>query len=1081
MTALRSVSSILIVALAMTGCDLTGKKRPPEGASPSGATFQVETVKGEMKPDRVDPVFLTPTTRLLTFTVCLIDNLYRKQVANQPFSIWNGEQFIAQPTSQENGCVTWEERPPVNFFARSEYIFQTRIVRGEGASRGQLAIPLAINPWLHGEGIPAVVDLKRDKVGSYNAAVTSFVSEQKSHLWLERLELQNIREWSTTGGRLTLQTRVQLPTQFLGKDTSGRDVIVPISGGRYNLELTLFAETGESRAISVLDRRVIEGIGASRGLLNADVQISPAFIPTSGVYKMGVRLVPVDGPATLGAFEGTFDIASVTDFVWTGTVPATLSAEVYGKSGVYTLGFLDSHQPASPGMGQTTAYFIDKSVSCSFDRVVTETETAIARTLSYRVQYCVRRRDNQVLREGVPIRVHRNMGDVVTRTTNEKGCIDLEDRISHKFYEPECRQLATVRLVNADLGLNETASLQLNPWHAFGTFCRDARIVGPEELASAENPEQCKASRPKSEMFISAFDMNEQKVDYEVDNALNLKVVKTMRLSIYLRATRASNQIDGAGTTELLRQGLYLVRWALVRNGHEDSTHAYNYLDGQEEIMRVKGGVIVHDFQVKMPDPRLIDSRNRFLIEVSTIDERKVESAGFEKWKPKAGFEYKDLVVEAGLAPIVYDANLELKANGFMLLKPFDIHSLDGTAQAQLAQYQPWIDSGAVVPDPRKFPATFRGLADVIAMGKEIERLKEARNADLKDGYAKTQDLKVVTPATPVNEEITYDRLMQAMSGKQVDHGLYLALCNYWANQMVPEIFAERSTVTFSNAFRHDIRTACITNRGEGLSGIGFFHWLGFRHNPFFIFQNVLHVDEAKWEAFAPPGRNYQITIGTQFSMGSRFVNTTDATLRAPIGKIPVVGKILEMGFGLSNTSTWRRDWGNDMTFGTNATLNAEENVMGISVKRYRRCMVIRMNPYMKERANYLRVSRNWVRDEVARAQIDRTLDMRGFMVCGETQEQPVTVAEKYYFVNPTRSPGSQQDPTDLRNRWHSLSIRSTRDMRAFMLMGKSVINNPEEMDESFDGLNRWTENMDELFSATLPSYPGIFLEDIYF
>ena len=100
-----------------------------------------------MQADKVDPVFLTPTSRLFNFKVCVIDNLYQKQVSNQPFSIWIGDERVANARSEENGCITWQERRPLNFFARSEYIFQARTIRGEGASQGQILIPLAINAY----------------------------------------------------------------------------------------------------------------------------------------------------------------------------------------------------------------------------------------------------------------------------------------------------------------------------------------------------------------------------------------------------------------------------------------------------------------------------------------------------------------------------------------------------------------------------------------------------------------------------------------------------------------------------------------------------------------------------------------------------------------------------------------------------------------------------------------------------------------------------------------------------------------------------------------------------------------------
>jgi hypothetical protein len=1078
-----SASSILIFALVLAGCDLSGKKAPPSGSGTSGASFEVLAVDGKMFTDQVDPVFLTPKSRLFNMTACMIDNLYRKQIANQRFTVWDQQgNLIADRVSDDHGCLTWQERPRLNYFAKSEYIFQTRTLRGEGSARGEVKLPIAMNPWLHGETglIDPVVDLNHAGVSSYNAVATSFVSEQKSYLWLENVDLQNIHEAKSETGGLVFEGRIQIPAQFLTKDTHGTDVAVPIPSGKYKAEFTLFVESGENRNQEVLDRIFIDGLTAEKSLITKDIRFSLPHIPESGVYRIGLKLIPVEGPATLGEFQGTFDLGNVDAFLWSGNATAKLSSEVYGKSGTFSLTALDAQIPNVTAGAPSKAYHVDPLVTCMFDRVEVETETAIHRTIIYRTQFCIRRMDNQKPRKNIMIHVKRNRGDEIDVPTNDNGCVDFEDKISHNFFEPECRQISTAHLSNKELGLDEDAPLQLNPWHGYGTFCRDARIVSREELSKIEDPAMCKATRPKTELFIDAFDMNLQEVNYEVDNNLNLTTKRKVILGINMRTSRPSNQLDGRGLVEPLRQGLYLLRWVMIRNGYEDPNKAYNYMDGDELVVRSNGGRLMHQIWVKLKDARTLDSRNRILIEVSTIDEHKVEKVG-DEYRPKAGYSIKDIEVEAGLPRIIYEGNFETKANGYVLVIPFDLKKLDGTAKPQLDAFKGWTDRGLVTPDASLFPDHFESLKDMIAMGREIERLQGLTLSDIRNSYETLQDLKEVHKGESLTEALPYDKFIETMNSKQPEWYFHSDLCKYWARQQIPEVMKEFGVEGIPNAFKEEFRVRCLTARNSGLGSWDLLHWIGIRNDIFLVYQNILRAEEAKYVDTLPLGRNYNISVGEQFSMGSRFVNTTDATFKLPIGKIPVVGEILEMGFGLSNTSTFRSDHGTDMTFGSSTLLRAEESTLKLSLSKYRRCMVIRMNPSITKKMSYWRVMLNQIGDEVKRAQAERTLAQRGIEVCGPLETEPLPVEEKYFYVQTQLAPGSLQDPADLRNRSYSLQIRGMRDMSAFLQLGRSQITNPDTMGQDPKSFEAWTSNMEETFQAVTPASPGVILEDIYY
>lgn len=1078
-----SASSILIFALGLAGCDLSGKKAPPSGTGTTGASFEVLSIDGDMYTDKVDPVFLTPASRLFNMKACMIDNLYRKQIANQRFTVWDGQgKLIADRVSDDKGCLTWQERPNVNFFAKSEYIFQTRTLHGEGSARGEAKMPVAFNPWIHGEALDPVVDLTHEGVSSYNAVATSFVNEQKSFLWLEKLDLQNVHEISAQNGKLTLAARLQFPALFLTKDTQGRDVPVSISGGKYKAVFTLFVQNPDSGTQEPLSRLEIAEMTAEKGLINKDIQFTLAHIPTSGVYRIAFRLIPLGGPATLGEFQGTFDLGNVDTYLWASNTTAQLSSEVYGKSGTYSVANIESLQASTTNTSASEpAYFIDPKVTCMWDRIEVETETAIHRTIIYRTQFCVTRRDNKKVPKDTMIHVKKNSGEEVDLPTNKDGCVDFEDKISHNFFEPECRQISTAHLSNSELGLDADAPLQLNPWHGYGTFCRDARIVGPDEMAKIENAEQCKAARPKSELFIDAFDMNMQQADYQIDNNLDLITKKKFLLGINMRTARPSNQLDGRGLYEPLRKGLYLLRWVVLRNGYEAPDKAYNFIDGSEDVVQSSGGRIMHQIWVKIKDARTLDSRNRILLQVSTIDESKVEKVDENEWRPKAGLTVKDIEVEAGLPTVIYEGNFVPRDNGYILVVPYSLNHLDGTAKAQLDYFKGWTDRGLVTPNVSLFPDRFNGLADIITMGRELEKLHEQSLADIRNSYEAIQDLTEIKAGQSLTEKLPYESFVDVMNAKQPNSDFHYYMCDYWARTQIPAIMKEHGVENVDRFITEDNRRHCITSRGWDFADIGLFYWMGARKYPFLIYQNVLRAEEASVNGTLFEGRNYNIAVGEQFSMGSRFVNTTDVTFKLPVGKIPVVGQILELGFGLSNTSTFRSDHGTDMTFGTQSVLRSEETTLPITLKKYRRCMIVRMNPEITSRMAYFRLMIRKIEDEVARSQAQREMFQKGIEVCGPLITEPYNTKENYYFVQTQMPPGAQQDSADLRNRGYSVQLRGVRDMTAFMQLGRSQITNPDTMGNDPKSFEAWSANMAETFQVVTPASPGVILEDIYY
>ncbi|MGZ6478100.1 MAG: hypothetical protein ACXWQE_02285 [Bdellovibrionales bacterium] len=587
-----------------------------------------------------------------------------------------------------------------------------------------------------------------------------------------------------------------------------------------------------------------------------------------------------------------------------------------------------------------------------------------------------------------------------------------------------------------------------------------------------------------------------RQINYAIDGQLNLEVTKQVRLELFpqILGTPESeiqtpdpvcehdvDQTCGRARFKPLRSGLYIFRYALIRNSYENVPEAYQLITSGETIAEVASGSLVVEIPLRLKDLRLMGSRNHLLVEISAAIEGKILKLADHKFTPAKGQQYSDLDdLASNLKPEIFETTLDASATPRLIFSPFDIAQLEPALRRQIDSYRPLLASDAEFQAVDKATLHAGKLADLAAFSQTLAKLETAKAKKISDNYAFTQNLVTWGPELSQMGNVDRAKLLDVAFTKTPGFTLYNSLCELWVRKMLPELASERLQAESPVAVDPlDFMENCTSSRYRGISEIGFFHRLGFRYQPFFIFQNVYMVDSAHFKDLKPPGRNFTVQVTDKFYVRSRQELNAEVSLR-PLSWIPLIGPYLSLAGTMAIDKSLKEDTGNELRFQTNMQLNVEENTFAIDFLKYRRCLIVRMNPEKTNDPDVQAFSRS-AKSDLQRDQLRRALIERGLLVCNPQEAQPITKLEKYYYISAPKNESYQQDPADIRNRDVILPLRGERDFQAFIQAGKSRLEIPDSTAPDYGGITASLEQVEESIAAITPAAGGIYLDGLFF
>lgn len=258
-------------------------------------------------------------------------------------------------------------------------------------------------------------------------------------------------------------------------------------------------------------------------------------------------------------------------------------------------------------------------ITSRFETILPD-ETATERTLAYRSTTCV----TNPIDPSVPLRdmnftVVKIDGSEINVRTNHRGCFVWNDQIAHKYYMPEQYMVRYVTIKHSS-GFQKRLGVAFNPWDNEGfTFARDIRELQPSYLAQVNSREK----RP-SQLLLTNFQVNTQRFRYEVDEFLTLKVKKSFLIDISPRVLRYNSITRGLQAHEPIRDGVYLLKVAFQKDYRIPTGDSAEFVSAVRRLVQVRAGKIVTPIEISMRDLRVMRIRNNFLIELATIDARRL-------------------------------------------------------------------------------------------------------------------------------------------------------------------------------------------------------------------------------------------------------------------------------------------------------------------------------------------------------------------------------------------------------------------------------------------------------------------------
>lgn len=185
----------------------------------NNAMFIIEEVT---KPKNLPPVILNATKGLpshfiLNLRTCIKDAIRKdSSIQNTIFFVEYENKFTPKSTkkkslqkvktiSDSNGCIQWQETYKYKFVNHAQWIQLNRVIKTEHqAYKGEVVIPMAVNPWLNKEDreFPIILDLRKKhstnhdilKSGKFQKQGLKFLSQTKKEnylqLWVPKIEVQ---------------------------------------------------------------------------------------------------------------------------------------------------------------------------------------------------------------------------------------------------------------------------------------------------------------------------------------------------------------------------------------------------------------------------------------------------------------------------------------------------------------------------------------------------------------------------------------------------------------------------------------------------------------------------------------------------------------------------------------------------------------------------------------------------------------------------------------------------------------------------------------------------------------------------
>ncbi|AFY02021.1 hypothetical protein [Bdellovibrio bacteriovorus] len=1091
LTILKAILSLY--ALSLAGCNLPSPQ-DKESTGTGAATFTAQPMADKSKALEVSVQgdFALPSSKVFNLQACIKDVAYDKVVAGHDFMVEETQQKV---TTDKAGCLTWAERVSFNFLAESQYIRIERTIKGTGVHRGSQKVAYAINPWSHGEtltpvlnpddgnNIPRLVD--NQEQGKLALKGLSADNAQATRpLWVEDGRLF-VTEQKMTAEGVTLLVEMRPNPSIQLTKMNGEMFLRALTAGSFKARMKLIHiyQHDNQEIRRQMSETSLMDVKMENGSLAIKSPMHLPALPTRGQIMLGLELSPVNGPQGLTAFDGVYFLGEYDQIKGSSFLKLnTIVAQTKGfKISNYVNAQMQEVAQVTPAGKMNEDTYQKPKIEVSqleFRFIRVGSETTSTREVFYNIKACVRNGLDQKNTRAHTFKVTKfrqneaETSSSVSLKTDNNSCLSWDESISFKYFDCQRYLKGYVQIENEDLGMKEKLEIIVNPWESWGQVARDMRYVDPTEklILSCE-----KESRPRTQILLDSFSYNTLSYNYNVDAQLNLTVTKKIQFKMDPRLLIYSSLANGRAEAQKLRDGVYLMKLAIVQNRDYDQKNTY--VTSADRFVNVMNGLINTDVTFQTQDLKALGNRNNILVELHPVDESKVVIEKGEV-RLKDASQNVDSAIDAGsvlenptfIGPITL--NIDETTRPLRIMDPAAISTylLKGKGENNTSEKNV---VARIVAEGFKVKAE---ITSNIKNRSQAANFAKENNLDLLalPHLEKEQPLvKALVGSTNLADRliVTKSDLYSLVSTGKLSNEAAQRMCAFWASDYMRKMYAAKGGAIMPNI--------------APAFGMDCFHAVKKDASRFFMVEKQMLIKEVGNTQYVK-GLNQGLTVGTSFSLSASHSKsvTTSTSVSAKIGLSKKFMDLLSVSADLGYTMSWAttdaKASSNSISVNGSTSMTVQQSQMKVRVNKYEQCAIVRLNPtlFIKDtkswfgRKDYLSVLNSQLTEAEKAAAVTR-----GIMVCdGVTHTEPVDITENYYLIAQETSSSQMQDSGDSRNRNFFIALRSTQDFNRFVIAMRGNAGMPQGAEKDEDPQVQATKMMEQLFQMPAPSYPGMYL-----
>lgn len=434
---------------------------------------------------------------------------------------------------------------------------------------------------------------------------------------------------------------------------------------------------GESIPGVIGSGRVIDG----KLIARVDAWVDARY--PQGNLELVLKLIP-KGVRGLDSFEGVYELGSMRNLSsnFSGALNEGCRDKFPEQScaiAPYLKAATNFEALRDKGYAKANSPYLFERLKLRFVQVQPG-ETTTQRTVAYTASTCVIDVFTGERPIGLPFTIRykiptrdENAKRGLSVPTEEDGCLNWSSIIDHKYYFPE-EFIEQVITITKDTGVSRDLRFYLNPWDDKFTFGFDEREFQKEYW---EN--QKLRRKIPSRFFLDDYGYRTVRFQYNIDSLMSLEVKKTVLMYLSPRVLRYSGIINARKMTEPLRDGIWLMKVGIQKNyldpasvgvsidalrdrvdsvqkkeeippnqsvmmvahetpGQRDrfsknrlrklgiEAPSKEFISTNTALVRATDGVVIQPVELSMRDLRLMRIRSNFLVQLETVDERKLQA-----------------------------------------------------------------------------------------------------------------------------------------------------------------------------------------------------------------------------------------------------------------------------------------------------------------------------------------------------------------------------------------------------------------------------------------------------------------------